>query len=208
MNREEKAFSLMLFTYANPDGSNIFPSNETISSDWGYSIRWVRLMRNRMLQNGRLICLKAPTSKMPGIYALDIQCLKSDPEICREEKPKILKETVVDNSSREATIAPLGRHLLPPREATIAPNLPITYHCTNNTVGFNNSVDNFGDTGVAIEHIIKSDSLPCDVLAQPGDVNLQLAKALQALLTEKEGSPMRREADRYLTSLEGYQMAA
>lgn len=85
-------------------------------------------------------------------------------------------------------------------------NIAIDY-CIN-TVGFNNSVDNFEDQGVAIKHIIDEDVLPCDIIGQPSQINLEVISALKTILTEKEGTPLFLEATRCLYNFESMRLAA
>lgn len=124
MTPSQKRFMAMMATYANPDGSSIYPSNETISSDWGINRSTVIRMRNDALRNSYLICVKPSTSKRAAEYIINVKLLE------------ISIKAPVDNS---LTIKSRGR-ITPP--LGVASRHP-TYHIPFNTrANDTRSVDN------------------------------------------------------------------
>ena len=148
MTNSQKNFMIYMISYANPDGTNIFPSNSTIAEDFSLNRATVIRLRNSVVRDGWLVCVKAATSNKPAVYIINVELLENS------------IKTPVDKSQ-------LGVALCNPGGRNLRPNLPITFN--TNTVGFNKSVDNseFEETfeDIIDPHLIEDDELKRVALA-------------------------------------------
>lgn len=192
ISNSQKNFLIYMLKYCDRDGTNIWAATSTIAEDYSLTTRGVIKMRNNVLKDNLMICTKPATSKRPAEYKINTELLQT------------LANGPVDN----LPIYTLrGEHSSGPGVNIVQTTYPITILNTN-TVGFNNSVDNFEEQGVAIKHIIDNDVLPCDIIELPSQINLEVISALKTILTEKEGTPLFLEATRCLYNFESMRLAA
>jgi hypothetical protein len=174
MNKEEKAFLNAICSY----GPVAYPSNRRFCEDWGYSLRGMQTIRNRILKKTDYLLVITPaTSKSPTVYQINYKALAQN----QKAKRDVFLNKPVDKPI-------LGVHQVRVRGASGAPKREVKYNCIN-TVEIPKSVDNFVDMEVANEHIIIPEILPCDERAHYRSINPQAFEALKTFLIEKEGSP-------------------